>query len=99
MKLTKAQIVDAIDGQVSLQRSEVTETVEILIEMIKQTLESGEDVMISSFGRFCVREKNERRGRNPATGNALTLKPRRVVTFKCSSKLREKVNGNRGKKR
>jgi integration host factor subunit alpha len=61
--------------------------------MIKRTLESGEDVLISSFGRFCVKEKRKRRGRNPATGDDMMLEPRRVVTFKCSGKLRDKING------
>ena len=62
------------------------------IEIIKSTLETGEDVLISGFGKFCVREKNERKGRNPATGNDLMLSPRKVVTFKCSGKLRDRIN-------
>ena len=68
--------------------------VETLLEIIKKTLESGEDVLVSGFGKFCVKEKAERRGRNPATGGDLMLAPRRVVTFKCSGKLRERVNQN-----
>jgi integration host factor subunit alpha len=62
------------------------------IELIKGKLEKGEDVLISGFGKFCVMEKGERRGRNPATGQDLMLAPRRVVTFKCSGKLRERIN-------
>jgi len=62
------------------------------LELIKRSLESGEDVMISGFGRFCVKEKTERRGRNPATGKDLILAPRKVVTFKWSGKLKEKLN-------
>jgi integration host factor subunit alpha len=58
-------------------------------------LESGEDVLISGFGKFQVRKKRERRGRNPATGEDLMLAPRRVVTFKGSGKLREKINGKK----
>jgi integration host factor subunit alpha len=81
-----------------MDRTQASETVEILIETIKQTLASGEDVMISGFGKFCVKEKNERLGRNPATGRSMTLKPRRVVTFKCSGKLREKINGRKRKR-
>lgn len=92
MTLTKSQIVDAIRNQTLHSRPETIEIVETLLEIIKRTLESGEDVMISGFGKFCVKEKDERKGRNPATGGAMMLKPRRVVTFKCSGKLRKKVN-------
>lgn len=95
MTLTKAQIVDAINQEIPWSKESTTDIVEALLEIIKRTLESGEDVMISGFGKFCVKEKNERRGRNPATGRAMQLKPRRVVTFKCSGKLREKINGRK----
>jgi integration host factor subunit alpha len=61
---------------------------------MKRTLAVGEDVLVSGFGKFCVKEKAERRGRNPATGDAMMLRPRRVVTFKCSGKLRDKINPN-----
>ena len=64
-----------------------------MLETIKKTLENGEDVLISGFGKFLVKEKKERNGRNPATGNSLILDARRLVTFKCSGKLREKING------
>jgi len=63
-----------------------------LLEIIKNTLENGQDVLISGFGKFCVKEKNSRRGRNPQTGKDLTLEARRVVTFKCSSALKDKIN-------
>jgi integration host factor subunit alpha len=59
---------------------------------MKSTLASGEDVLISGFGKFCVKNKRERRGRNPATGEDMILAPRRVVTFRCSGKLRDKIN-------
>lgn len=95
MTLTKKQLVDSVDKKVLLHKNKVSETVEILLDTIKNTLESGEDVMISGFGKFCVKEKDTRRGRNPATGKAMTLKPRRVVTFKCSGKLREKINSKK----
>ena len=65
-----------------------------LIETIKSTLASGDDVLVSGFGKFCVNKKKERRGRNPATGDSMMLRPRRVVTFKVSGKLRKKVKGN-----
>ena len=64
-----------------------------MLEIMKRTLESGEDVLVSGFGKFCVKEKRERRGRNPATGKEMVLAPRRVVTFKCSGRLRDKING------
>jgi len=75
-----------------MHRNDASKFVEILLELIKGSLESGEDVLISNFGKFCVNEKHARRGRNPATGDSLLLKPRRVVTFKCSGVLRDKVN-------
>ncbi|MBT8341080.1 MAG: integration host factor subunit alpha [Desulfatitalea sp.] len=92
MTLTKAQIVDIIHEELPFPKNKSTEVVEGLIEIIKRTLEDGEDVLISGFGKFCVKKKRERRGRNPATGNDLILAQRRVVTFKCSGKLREKIN-------
>jgi len=67
--------------------------VETLLEVAKKTLEEGEDVLISGFGKFCVKEKDARRGRNPQTGDDLTLESRRVVTFKCSRALKDKING------
>ena len=93
MTLTKAQTVDRIRDEIGFTRNECTELVESLLEIIKSTLESGEDVLISGFGKFCVREKRKRRGRNPATGDELILASRKVVTFQCSGKLREKING------
>jgi integration host factor subunit alpha len=94
MALTKAQIAEAIQDESGFTRKKSSELVETLLEIIKQTLANGEDVMISGFGKFCVNEKRERKGRNPATGAAMMLAPRRVVTFKCSGKLRDKVNGD-----
>lgn len=92
MTLTKAQIVDIIHEELPFPKNKSTEVVEGLIEIIKSTLESGEDVLVSGFGKFCVKLKRERRGRNPATGNDLILEKRKVVTFKCSGKLRDKIN-------
>jgi len=92
MALTKAQMVTVnskLNGFSLRQSSEIIET---LLELIKKTLASGEDVLISNFGRFCVKEKRERKGRNPATGEDLMLAPRKVVTFKCSGTLRRKIN-------
>ncbi len=75
-----------------LPKKNSVETVELLLEMIKDTLENGEDVLISGFGKFCVKNKKERRGRNPATGSDLILRERKVVTFKCSGRFRDKIN-------
>ena len=90
--LTKAHIVDAVAERNGYTRKKSIEIVEILFELIKQSLESGEDVLISGFGKFCVNQKRERRGRNPATGKDMMLAPRKTVTFRCSGKLREKLN-------
>ena len=90
---TKAHIIDAVAESNGYTRKKSIETVETVLELIKRSLESGEDVLISGFGKFCVKEKAERKGRNPATGEDMILKPRRVVTFKSSGKLRGKTNG------
>jgi integration host factor subunit alpha len=92
MALTKAQIVEMIAEQNGFAKNKNIELVENLLEIIKRTLENGEDVRVSGFGKFCVKNKGKRRGRNPATGSDLMLSARKVVTFKCSGKLREKVN-------
>ena len=92
MALTKAEIVDSISDQIGFPKNHSFEIIEILLEIMKKTLESGDDVMISNFGKFCVKEKRERRGRNPSTGQEMILKPKKVVTFKCSGTLREKIN-------
>ena len=93
MALTKIQIVESIHNQIGFPKNKSTEIVETLLEVIKKTLASGEDVLISNFGKFCVKGKKERKGRNPATGDDLMLEPRKVITFRCSGKLRERVNG------
>lgn len=92
MALTKADIINSVQTDEGLTKQQSTEVIETLIEIIKKTLASGEDVLISGFGKFCIRDKNERKGRNPATGDDLMLSPRRVVTFKCSGKLRDRIN-------
>jgi integration host factor subunit alpha len=92
MSLTRDDIVEAVSEQVGFSKKQSVELVETLLELIKRILESGEDVLISGFGKFRVREKKERRGRNPATGGVMMMRPRRVVTFHCSGKLRRKIN-------
>ncbi|MGV7222841.1 MAG: integration host factor subunit alpha [Nitrospinales bacterium] len=92
MALTKHGIVEQVYNELGFPRNQSDEIVESLLEIIKSTLESGDDLLVSGFGKFCVKEKAERKGRNPATGDDMMLKPRRVVTFKCSGTLRDKVN-------
>jgi len=93
MALTKADIIETVQSEIGFTKHKSTELVENLLETIKSKLASGEDVLVSGFGKFCVNKKRERRGRNPSTGEDLMLTPRKVVTFKCSGKLRERVNG------
>ena len=92
MALTKSDIVASIH-ELGLTKKKSVEVIESLLEIIKRSLESSEDVLISGFGKFCVKDKSRRRGRNPATGEDLMLRSRRVVTFKCSGKLRHKIDG------
>ena len=93
LTLTKIHIVEAIAEQNGYTKKNSTDIIETLLEIIKQALESGEDVLISGFGKFIVQDKRERRGRNPSTGDDLTVRPRRRVAFKCSGMLRKKING------
>jgi integration host factor subunit alpha len=93
MTLTKADLVQEVyKNHQELTKAEATESVETLIRLSKQSLIEGSDLLLSGFGKFNVKEKNARRGRNPQTGNELILGPRRVVTFKPSGILREKIN-------
>ena len=87
-------MIDSIYNNVGFSKTKSTDLVESLFEIIKGRLENGEDVLISGFGKFCVKEKSKRRGRNPQTGEDLMLGARRIVTFRCSSTLRDKINEN-----
>jgi integration host factor subunit alpha len=95
MTLTKAQIAKTIHNRLGFTNARSAELVDSLLETIKGSLENGEDVLITGFGRFCVKEKSKRRGRNPQTGEDLMLDARRVVSFRCSGVLRDKINGKR----
>ena len=95
MTLTKAIIAKAIGKKTSYKRIQSLELVDSLFEIMKQTLESGEDVLISCFGKFSVKKKMERQGRNPQNGQPMMLAPRRVLTFKCSGRLRDRINGKK----
>ena len=93
MNLTKDDVVEAVAKEIDFPKNQSVELVETLLELIKKTLESGDYVLVSGFGKFRVREKKERRGRNPATGDTMMMRPRRVVTFKWSGKLKRRLNG------
>ncbi|MFP4195040.1 MAG: integration host factor subunit alpha [Desulfobacterales bacterium] len=91
MALTKNKIIEQVN-ELGFTKKKSVEIVEALLEIIKRSLENDEDVLVSGFGKFCIKNKNTRRGRNPATGEDLLLDSRKVVTFKCSGKLRERIN-------
>jgi len=92
MALTKHDIVRQVH-EMGYTQEKSAEIIESLLEIIKSSLENGEDVLVSGFGKFAIKEKSPRRGRNPATGEDLLLDARKVVTFKPSGKLRERING------
>ena len=92
MALTKYGIIKQVYNELGLPKNQSVEIVESLLEIIKATLASGDDLLVSGFGKFCVRDKKQRKGRNLVTGENVTLPARRVVTFRCSGKLRDKVN-------
>ena len=92
MTLKKADLIDSTYNQVGLSRTKSEHVIDSLLEIIKKTLENGEDILISGFGKFYVKEKGKRRGRNPHTGEDLMLAERRVVRFMCSPVLKGKVN-------
>ncbi len=91
MTLTKNDVVTKVHD-IGFTKKKAVDVIESLLEIIKSELEDGEDVLVSGFGKFCVKKKKKRRGRNPATGKSLILRERKVVTFKCSGKLRHKIN-------
>ena len=92
MITTKSNLVNTVAEANGLPLHKSTEIIEILLELIKVKLAAGEDVLISGFGKFCVKKKRARKGRNPATGESMMLEARRVVTFKCSGQLRDRIN-------
>ena len=92
MTVTKAHIIENLFSKNLFTKTESAHIIETLFELIKQSLQNGEDVMISGFGKFSVKEKQQRRGRNPQSGEPMTVSPRRVVTFHYSGVLKEKIN-------
>ena len=95
MAITKDQITDSVYTQLDLPKYRSVQVFESLLEIMKKTLENGEDVLISGFGRFCVRDKKKKRGRNPQTGEDKLLRARRVVVFKCSGRLKDRINAKK----
>ena len=93
--MTKADIVEAIYEKVGFSKKEAADLVEMVFETIKETLEAGEKIKISGFGNFVVRKKQPRVGRNPQTGEEITITDRRVLTFKPSAVLKESLNTSR----
>jgi integration host factor subunit alpha len=90
--MTRADIVDRIYEKVGLSKKEAQEIIEIIIDTITETLKEGETVKITGFGTFTVRKKAPRKGRNPKTGEEVEISARRVVSFRPSNILKEKVN-------
>jgi integration host factor subunit alpha len=99
MPVTKATLADSIYNHSDLQKKESIVIVDSLLEIMKSTLESGEDILISGFGKFTVKEKKTRKGRNPQTEEPLQLDARKVVIFRCSAVLREKINKKKKRKK
>jgi len=93
MALTKDKLITSLQTQIGMIKPESRQIVDRVFEIMKSTLADGEDLLISGFGKFHVREKKERRGRNPQTKESLVLRARRVLVFKTSGVLRERMNG------
>ena len=92
MALTKNDIISKV-YKLGFTQKQAIDIVESLLETLKRNLEKNNDLLITRFGRFCVKDKASRKGRNPATGNDLMLDAKRVISFKCSGKLRKRING------
>jgi|GEM_PF-72001 len=97
ISITKTSLIDLICKNSDLPKQEATCALESLLEIDKQTLESGEDLLVTGFGKFTVKEKKKRRGRNPQTDNCLVPDTKWIITFKCSDKLRKNLNDNNKK--
>lgn len=91
--ITRADLAETIYEEVGLSRNESSELVESILDEMMQAMVSGENVKVSSFGSFTIREKGERVGRNPKTGVEVTISPRKVLVFKASHVLKDRING------
>lgn len=92
MAKTKREIVQTLTDQLGYPKNQAQQVTEKLLQIIKRTLAAGEELLVSGFGKFEVKPKARRKGRNPASGEEMILEPRNVVTFKCSGSLRKKIN-------
>ena len=92
MTMTKIDIIESIHSNLDIPKKDCVRIVESLFDLIKDDLRNGKDVMISGFGKWTVKAKKKRRGRNPQTGEDLTIDARKVVTFKSSNVLRHAIN-------
>jgi integration host factor subunit alpha len=92
MTLSKDQLVSSIGNHLGISKFESLRIVESVLETVKTSLSNGEDVLISGFGKFSVKKKAPRKGRNPATGEDLPLDARTVITFRCSPVMRDRIN-------
>lgn len=97
MTITKNTLIEMLHDEVGLNKREAKEFIEMFFESLKKNLENGNDIKISGFGNFTLRDKNARPGRNPKTGEEVLIKERRVVTFKSGLKLKNKLEGYEGK--
>ncbi len=95
MTMTKAKIVDGVYDRVGVTKKEAAEYVEAMFETMKETLETGDEIKVSGFGKFEVRQKGERVGRNPRTGVEIMIPERKVLRFKVSQVLKDELNGLR----
>ena len=93
MSLTKAEMAERLFDELGLNKREAKEMVELFFEKIRLALEDGSQVKLSGFGNFDLREKNQRPGRNPKTGQEIPISARRVVTFRPGQKLKARVEG------
>jgi len=93
MTISKEKLANSVYNHLGMPKNKSVDIVESILEIMKKTLENGQHVLKSGFGKFCVKKKKEKRGRNPATAEDLKLDRRRIVVFKCSGKLRDMVSG------
>ena len=94
MTITRAYLTDSVHNRLGFPKAKSAGLVESVFEIMKTRLENGEDILISGFGKFCIKGKRDRRGRNPWTGEDMMLGSRRIVTFKCSGALKDRLNGS-----
>ncbi len=94
--ITRADLAEAVYEQVGLSRNESADLVEAVLDEVSEALVKGDNVKISSFGSFSVREKGERIGRNPKTGVEVPILPRKVLVFRASHVLKDRINGGSG---